>query len=243
VYAVVGSMLGYILSQGAGRILTALNLTGGLNMTFASTTVVYASLAIAATVFLSTYFPARSAMQIAAPAEESGWRIPEPDGDNLAFDLPFTFSRRDRVAVLAFFERYLRDHGEGGAGRFFAGDPDVGVSDKPDVAAGDAYVPQITSMIWLKPFDLGVSQWMDILLPWDEQTREYKAQIVLTRLSGTRQAWLRLNKGFVAIVRRHFLYWRAVSDDERLEMFEEAKTQMIDNLLAGKTIKGQSGAQ
>ncbi len=32
VYAVVGSMLGYLLSQGTGRLLSALDLTGGMNM-------------------------------------------------------------------------------------------------------------------------------------------------------------------------------------------------------------------
>jgi hypothetical protein len=79
VYAVVGSVLGYLLSQGVGRVLSALNLTGGLNMTFTSIATIYASLAIAAAVFVSTWFPARSAMDIASPAEESGWKLPEPD--------------------------------------------------------------------------------------------------------------------------------------------------------------------
>ena len=37
---------------------------------------------------------------------------------------------------------------------------------------------------------------------------------------------MRLNKGFVAQVRKHFLHWRAVSDEDRAEMFEEAKELM-----------------
>ncbi|MHC4885205.1 MAG: ABC transporter permease, partial [Planctomycetota bacterium] len=63
VYAVMGALLGYLLSQGTGRILTELGWTGGLNMNFTSLATVYASLTITVAVFLSTWFPARSAMQ------------------------------------------------------------------------------------------------------------------------------------------------------------------------------------
>src|SRR5262249_47688633 len=127
VYAVVGSELGYILSQGVGRVLTELDLTGGLNMTFTSRATIYASMAIMAGRMISSYFPARSAMEIARPAEDSGWKLPEPDGDIMRFTLPFTFGPRDRIAVLAFFRRYLADHGEGSSGLFFAGVPDMTV--------------------------------------------------------------------------------------------------------------------
>ena len=226
VYAVVGSVLGYILSQGVGKILTVLNLTGGLNMSFTSYTTVLASIAIGFAVFCSTYFPAKSAMEIAAPAEESGWTLPEPQGDELRFRLPFTFGKRDRVAILAFFDRFLRDHGEGSAGRFYANEPAVGVSAQLDPLAHDAYIPQIAAQTWLKPFDLAVSQQMTISLPTDEETGEYIAEISLQRLSGTRESWLRLNHSFVQMVRRHFLYWRAVAEPERAVMFEEAKASL-----------------
>ncbi|MDP7638374.1 MAG: hypothetical protein QGG73_01455 [Candidatus Hydrogenedentes bacterium] len=105
------------------------------------------------------------------------------------------------------------------------------MEEKPDLDNDGGYIPTIVSTIWLKPFDLGVSQQMDILLPLDPETEEFKAQIVLTRLSGTREAWLRLNKSFVALVRRHFLHWRAVSDEERTEMFHKAKQLMDASVL------------
>jgi len=222
VYAVTGSVLGYFLSQGTGRALTALNLTGGLNMTFATSATIHASLAIAAAVFLSTIFPARQALRIAAPAEDSGWTLPEPEGDKLAFYLPFTFGARDRMAVLAFFNRYLLDHGEGGAGRFFASEPKAGVLENP----GDP-VPELATVIWLKPFDLGVSQNLSITMPTDPETHEYIARIEITRLSGTRDSWMRLNHGFVALLRQRFLHWRAVSVGDRRDLFNEAKQLIV----------------
>jgi hypothetical protein len=218
VYAVVGSVLGYLLSQGVGRVLTELGWTGGLNMTYTSLSTIYASLTIMAAVFISTWFPARSAMEIAKPADDAGWSLPEPEGDTLAFDLPFTFRARERMAVLSFFDRYLLDHAEGSAGLFYAGTPHFALAEE---AQGP--VPSLVATVWLKPFDLAVSQSLGISLPVDPETGQFKARITLTRLSGTRESWLRLNHTFVGLVRRHFLHWRAVTPDECGELFREAK--------------------
>ncbi len=237
VYAVVGAVLGFVLSQGLGRILTQLELftgyelTGGLKMTFTSINTIWASLAVAAAVFISTFFPARSAMKIATPSDDPGWKIPPSDTDTISFTLPFTFDRKDRVAVLEFFSRIFLDHGEGGAGIFHAGKPTLAALDDP---AG--LVPQIHTTIWLKPFDLGVSQELVIRLPADPETGEYIARLDLTRLSGTRESWLRLNKVFVALVRQHFLYWRAVSPVERNRMFDEARKQIEDTNAASSIL-------
>jgi len=229
VYAVVGAVLGYLLSQGTGSILTALGWTGGLNMTFAGLNAIYASLAVMVAVFISTYFPARSAMQIAAPADESGWKLPEPDGDRLAFNLPFTFNSHDRMAVLAFFHRFLLDHGEGGAGSFSAGPPEFGATEDVEL------VPQLLTQIWLKPYDLGVSQRMRISLPLDPETREFIANIEILRTSGTLEAWERLNHGFMVNIRKQFLHWRAVSDTQKQELFAQARVEM-DRVMRGTEV-------
>ena len=219
----VGSVLGFLLSQGTGRALTALGWTGGLKMTFTSVNTIYTSLAIAAAVFASTYFPARSAMQIASPAEDAGWELPAPDGDEMHFLLPFTFNAHDRVAVLAFFHRFLTDHGEGSAGKFFADVPHLALSPEPDRLADGAYIPEVVAATWLKPFDLGVSQELSISLLTDEETGEFIARVTLRRLSGTKQSWVRLCHGFVQQIRQQFLHWRAVKADQRAEMFAEGQ--------------------
>jgi hypothetical protein len=227
VYSVVGAVLGYLLSQGTGFVLTGLNLTGGLNMTFAGPNTILASLAVIAAVFVSTIFPARTAMQIAAPSEDAGWRLPDPSGEEIAFNLPFTFNPHDRVAVLAFFHRFLVDHGEGGSGRFFAGPPSLDLSQNQE-----SPVPQISATIWLKPYDLGVSQVMNISLPFDEETKEYIASISIRRLSGTRESWVRLNRSLMVQVREQFLHWRAVSQAQKEEYFASANA-LLDQALQG----------
>lgn len=213
VYAVVGSVLGYFLSQGVGAALTALDLTGGLNMTFASLNSIYASLAVVVAVFISTYFPAKTAVQIAAPAEESGWKIPEPKDDVLEFALPFVFDARERLAVLAFFRRYFANFTEGEGGLFQTSELRPLSSPYPGVAAS----------VWLKPFDQGVSQEMEIFLPPDTETGEFCARVRLRRLSGTSESWTRLNRGFVSQLRRQFLHWRAVEAAEKESLFAETR--------------------
>ncbi len=240
VYAVVGAMLGYLLSQGVGRILTEIGLTGGMNLTFTSIATIYASLAIGVVVILSTWFPARDAMRIAAPAEDSGWDIPEPDGNAMEFDLPFTFSAWERIAVLEFVYRFLRENGEGSAGRFLAGMPTFTVietrasgekadSGPPDTGGPD-YLPAIETMIWLKPFELGVSQRLSVTFPFDPDTGKYKAVARLDHRSGTQESWTRLNRGFIQLVRRHFLHWRIVPDADREEMLKLARDRMLRSL-------------
>jgi hypothetical protein len=228
VYAVVGSVLGYILSQGVGRVLTVLELTGGLRMTYTSLSTIYASWTLMAAVFISTWFPARQAMEIATPSDEGGWTLPDPEKDILSFDLPFTFRHRERYAVLSFFRRYLGEHGEGGAGRFHAGAAEFTWRANPGLA--DDMLPGIRATIWLKPFDLGVSQQITIDMPVDEETGNYKGRIRIERISGTRESWIRLNHGFIRLLRRQFLYWRAVPESDRDEMFEETRETLKSQL-------------
>ena len=233
VYSVVGAVLGYILSQGTGRILTALDMTGGMNMNFTSVTTIYASLAIAAATLASTYFPAKSAMEIAKPADNAGWTLPKPDEDDrIVFMLPFTFTHYDRIAVLAFFYKYFENHGEGSAGPFFSGVPVLKVADHGDPLADGAYIPTLEVQVWLKPFDLGVSQKILIELGTDPDTKEYISKMILERVTGTRDAWLRLNGPLVTLIRQHFLHWRAVPQDQKAELFEEAEALLREGVKA-----------
>ena len=128
--------------------------------------------------------------------------------------------------MLTFFERYLEDHGEGGSGIFFAGKPVIDLAASATADNTRVPVPRLTAAIWLKPFDLGVSQTLRLYMPDDEETGEFKASLSLTRLSGTREAWLRLNHAFVAEARRQFLHWRVVTPQDREAMFVETKAKI-----------------
>jgi hypothetical protein len=173
-----------------------------------------------------------TAMEIAKPADNAGWSLPAPDAHGrLSIMLPFTFTKRDRIAVLAFLHEYFDSLGEGSAGVFFSGQPELRVSDRLDELADGAYIPELKVRIWLKPFDLGVSQDVEIELGTDPDTREYIARMTIACVTGTIDSWYRLNKPFVAEVRRQFLHWRAVGETQKAELFTAAR-KLLENRYA-----------
>ena len=226
VYAVVGAMLGYLLSQATGRALTLAGLTGGLNMDYSSIETIYASLAIMGAVLLSALLPARDAARMAAPSELVSWTVPRAEGDGMSLHLPFTFTTHDRIAVLCYFWRWLDANGTGSSGPFFCAPPQVSVRAEPSQPEGDRLVPVVSSLVWLKPYDLGVSHRMEIALPTDPETGEYIARVRLVRQSGHTEAWRRTVKPFLGVLRKQFLSWRATTDAARAEMFAEAKAML-----------------
>ncbi len=223
VYAVVGAMLGYLLSQSTGRVLTALGLTGGMNMNYSSIETIYASLTIMGAVLISTLIPARAAARLASPADQQKWTVPVAQGDQMAFTLPFTFTPHDRIAVVSYFQRWLDANGEGSSGPFFCAPPRPLLRRAPGEERSGGLLPGIATTIWLKPFDLGVSQGIEISLPTDPATGEYIANIRLVRLSGTAAAWQRTVRPFLGLLRKQFLNWRAATAAEREEMFAAAR--------------------
>lgn len=219
VYAVVGAMLGYLLSQGTGRLLMALGWTGGLNMDYSSIETVYASVAIMAAVLLSTVLPARDAARLASPSEAPAPVVPQPGSDTLEFLLPFTFTAHDRLAVIAYFHRWLDANGPGSSGPFFCAPSELDL-----VREHGACIPAISSTVWLKPYDLGVSQRVRIDLPTDPATGEFVARLRIERLSGQVSAWHRTMASFLRTVRKQFLNWRVTTLEDRQELFAESKT-------------------
>jgi hypothetical protein len=236
VYAVVGALMGYILSQGTGRLLTALGMTGGLNMDYSSIETIYASLAIMTATLLSTVLPARDAARMASPADTTRWTIPAAQGDVMTFHLPFTFTAHDRIAVISYFHRWLDANGMGSSGTFYCSPPEPAVRHEADGVRAAEDVPVLATTIWLKPYDLGVSQRMEIALPTDPETGEFIARITITRLSGHVTTWRRRILPFLTTLRKQFLNWRVTTPAERTELFAEAKRM----LQAGAPAKKES---
>ena len=141
----------------------------------------------------------------------------------MTFYLPFTFTARDRVAVVSYFARWLDAHGAGSAGPFYCGPPQAVVERSAAEKRRAGLLPGIAATVWLKPYDLGVSQRIEIHTPTDPDTGEYIARVTLRRLSGHAAAWDRTVRPFLALLRKQFLNWRVATEEERVEMFDEAR--------------------
>ena len=83
--------------------------------------------------------------------------------------------------------------------------------------------------VWLRPYDLGVSQRVKISIRPSRQSHIYVAGIAIEALTGDPGSWRRTNSRFIAILRRHLLSWRALSARAKETLFEDGR-----QLLAGE---------
>ena len=210
VYAVLGAMAGYLLGQGMAKVIVALHLFPGLNLNFSSLSAVFSTALVMGVVLLSTIYPARKAGEVATPALERTWRTPEPDGDRWEIPLPFMVTGGQASGLNAFLGEWFRAYEEYSVGDFVT----QGVESTEEPAeAGTAYRIRLTA--WLAPFDLGVSQHVELRTTPTDMEDVYELRLVLQRLTGDTSNWKRVNRRFLNTLRKQFLIWRTLRTEER----------------------------
>jgi len=219
VYAVVGVVGGYLLAQSSGSILKLLGLAGGLTINYTSLSAVAVSVVIMLVVFASSIFPARMAAQLAAPSETMTRKRETASADVMELELPFTFNKRDRIGVIPYFGDWFENYGEGSSGEFFCSRPIPSIRIGEDGHA----MPCLTAITWLKPYDLGVSQTVDLVVQYNPKTSDNVARVIMTRKSGDHSSWERCNHRFIGLLRKRFLTWRAVSEADRKGLLERGR--------------------
>ena len=159
VYAILGVTMGYLLGQGLGKLLIALDMLSGITLNYSSVSAVVAALSVMAIVLLSTLHPARVAARVAVPEAVRRWRPPDPDGDRWDFAFPFNVSESEAAATCGFLHSFFASHGGAVGGRMYT---EGVVLRRRETPAGASY--RIDLRMWLAPYDLGVSEEVGIEL-------------------------------------------------------------------------------
>ena len=219
VFAVVGAVGGYLLAQAVGAVLRALDLTAGLTMNYSSMSAIWVTVVIMLVVLASSAVPAMIASRLAAPALTMTRKRETAEGDEIELELPFLFSRRDRVAVIAWLADWFDQYGEGSVGTFFCDPPRCEVRDDGQGGAE----PVIRATTWHKPYDLGVRQDVEVCVRKHRLTQDNIASVVLRRHSGDHHAWQRCCHGFIGHLRKRFLNWRGLGERDRLRLLEKGR--------------------
>jgi LysM repeat protein len=189
---------------------------GGLSFNFTSMTSVALAMATGLVVLLATLAPARKAAALAAPSGMAKWELPPPGSDSqIEFDLPFNLTRGNAVGMIAFFRRFLLNHTESTSPDFNC--RNIVVSQRN----GTAPALVVRADMWLSPYDLDVAQHLEMEVLPGENPGVFGVRINLHRTSGTEEAWLRTNYGFMDLVRRQFLLWRYMEHTGRDNYIEE----------------------
>jgi hypothetical protein len=228
VYAVIGSVAGYLIGQGVAKLLTYFNLLPGLTLNFSSMSAVLSTLTVVTVVLLSTIYPARKASEVATPALDRTWKLPEPDGDVWTITLPFAITGNQAEGVNGFLAEWFHSYEEQSIGDFLTQDIRAATA---DFEYGPGF--RLTGRIWLAPFDLGVSQ--DITLDTAPTDLEdvYQVTMKITRLSGDVSNWKRVNRRFLNVVRKQFLIWRTLSAEQRERYLAAPEEAATDSVVVG----------
>jgi len=215
VFAVVSAVLGYVLGQSVAKLVVLTNaagLLGGISLNYSSLSAVFSACFIIAVVMLSAAYPAFRAGRLSVPDVERIWKFPRPEGDRLVFDFPFTVSGEQALGVNMHLVHFFQDHANQSVGEFYTADTAFARRGSPGAASGY----RLASRVWIAPFDFGISQSLELstYLAADEKDI-YETRMVLTRVSGSPEAWVKMNHRFMKSIRKQFLLWRLFTPQER----------------------------
>ncbi len=223
VYAIVGAVLGYLMGQAIATTLVHFGWLAGLTLNYSSMSTVVATIIVMIVVLLSTLYPAVKASRMAVPDIERKWKLPEPEGDVWHFNLPFTVLEEEALGLNVFMRDYFEAHADESASDFYT--DQVAFSE----TAEDSY--QISMMVWLAPYDLGVSQSIQFVTSpvGGEEEDLFKITLDVNRESGEIASWKRVNRRFLNLLRKQLLIWRTFSVDVRAEFHERGRTEGMES--------------
>jgi hypothetical protein len=216
VFAILGAVAGYVLGQGVAQMVAWLAPNSGLSLNFSSISAVLSTLIIVAVVLLSTLYPANRAAQVATPAIQRSWSVPDPEGDTWNIRLPFAVTGDQARGVNGFLAEWFQSYEGYSVGDFIT---EAIYREKFDSDFGEAF--RIGCKAWLAPFDLGVSQHIKLETVPTELEDVYDLRLTLTRVSGDVSNWKRVNRRFLNTLRKQFLIWRTLSPAERDKYLHE----------------------
>ena len=205
VYAVLGGLGGYIISQLVAVFLAYLSDVGifeAPEMNFSSLSSTYTILLVMATVMLSTIFPAIKAGKSANPGVARKWSMPPAEGNTLSFVFPFTVASHDLAGILRFIGEHFNNHKDASLGMFAAADVEVAPIDDINY--------QLSATVSLAPFDLGIFQHFKLASQKSDIDGILEIVVELERVSGSPGSWIRSNRQFIDDLRNQFLIWRSL---------------------------------
>jgi len=212
IYASVGSFLGYLSGLGINYTLIA---TGALPqdfiLNFSSIFVMIILGLTVAFIMGSALYPSLTAARVITPSLERKWRMPtKPVGNTWTIPLPFTFTDQNEVkAFIEYMEEYFGaftvDTGE----QFVVRDIKKSIKDLV-----------LNATIALGPTEARLTQSLNLTVL--EQENRFTCSLEIEKLGGLRDVWISANYAFVDTIRKQFLIWRALSEDQKAKYIKRA---------------------
>jgi hypothetical protein len=197
---------------------------------------------VIAVVLISVIYPSKVAGEIAMPDINRSWALPPARGNLLELTLPFLMTYKEHRSIGGFLYEYFEGHKDITHGMFstaniefgFMCEMPPGMTKTPDDCPEDEceydQCLQIKSRVWLAPFDFGIMQEVELQFrPAADEAGFLEISIKLNRESGEANAWHRINKSFLHVIRKQLLIWRSFDDPTKLsyeELINQAEKEL-----------------
>jgi hypothetical protein len=227
VFAVVGAFTGYLLGQAIAKMLLSSGILAGININYSSTAAVLTSVIVMAVVLLSAVYPSKVAARLAVPDVTRRWTFTPPEGDTWRFEFPFTVADWQVLGLFAFLADFFEACAEESVGVFYTRNTRMtreGLGSRPR--------HRISLDVWLAPYDLGVSQHVELLAEPTEDPHIHRIEMTIVRRSGEHAVWLQRNRALLAELRRQFLIYRTTPEATKQRWQRQAAEQLGDVALA-----------
>ena len=83
-------------------------------------------------------------------------------------------------------------------------------------------------LVWLAPFDMGVSQFMQLEFLPTKVASVYTVEIFIQRISGQDTFWQRVNHRFINGLRKEFLLWHTLNDEAKVHHRQVAEAMLAN---------------
>ncbi len=211
-FAVLSVVLGYLTAQTTAKLFAQTALWSGITVNYSSLAGVAAMLLVILVVLISVIYPSRVAAEIAIPDVNRSWAMPDPKQSRMSLPLPFLIKTDELQSLGGFLLSHFESHQDVSHGLFSTGR--IGFDWQPpaeEMGASDTAGFELTSRVWLAPFDFGIMQQVAIAFrPAPEEAGFFEIHVDLTREAGEVNAWGRINKAFVNDLRKQLLIWRSM---------------------------------
>ena len=241
-FAVLSVVFGYLLAQVTAKLFAETALWSGITVNYSSMSGVAAMILVIAVVLISVIYPSKVAGEIAMPDVNRSWTLPPAKGNELVMTLPFLMTYKEHRSIGGFLFEYFDGHRDITHGMFSTDNIAFGfVCESPPGLTQTAYdcpegeceydhCLQIRCRVWLAPFDFGIMQQVEIEFKRSETEPGFlEISIRLNRETGEANAWHRINKTFLHVIRKQLLIWRSFDDPTKLsyeELINKAEKEL-----------------
>ncbi|MGC9014593.1 MAG: M28 family peptidase [Thermoproteota archaeon] len=219
IYAIVGSMIGYLTGILASHLLVAMKVTElGTNYTSLSVSVTIGSML--AMVLLASLYPLYKVSSLVTPSLERKWKLSTKPKDD-QWEIPFPFRIRDKEKVagfMIFMYEYLYNKRIERAEVFTVKDLSIY---KTETSIG------INSLIWLAPYEQNIEQNISLIALESKTEQRFLLFLTLRRISGTYESWIKSNYFFIDDIRKQMLVWNLLSPEEEKRYIQMAKDRNL----------------